>query len=65
MADINLTAAEVAAVKVFTLAEAAAVLGVSLRTLQRRIAEAGLDLPKPGRARLLTEADFNRLIEAP
>src|SRR3954468_10872223 len=38
--------------------------GVSIRTAKRRIQEAGIDPPRPGRAVMLTEADLAVVIEA-
>ena len=38
--------------------------GVSIRTAKRRIQEAGIDPPRPGRAVMLTEADLVAVIEA-
>jgi hypothetical protein len=42
----------------------AASLGIHKRTLQRRIAESGLALARPGRAPLLSEDDIAILLEA-
>ena len=47
-----------------SLAEAAARFGVSVKTLKRRIREAGIRGPRAGREMMLTEADFDRLVEA-
>jgi hypothetical protein len=38
--------------------------GVSIRTAKRRIEEAGINPPRPGRAFMLTEADLAAVIEA-
>lgn len=46
------------------LAEVAQRLGVSVKTVKRRLAEAGIKGPRPGHGMLLTEADFARLVEA-
>src|SRR5215471_15018917 len=46
-----------------TLAEVAVRLGVSRRTLRRRIVESGLAFPKPGRSYVLNEEDYKRLRE--
>lgn len=51
--------------ELITLDEAAARLGgISRKTLMRRIAEAGIRGPRPGRAMMLTEEDYRRLLEA-
>ena len=51
--------------ELITLDEAAARLGgISRKTLMRRIAEAGIRGPRPGRAMMLTEADYQQLLEA-
>src|SRR5215831_3715589 len=51
-------------INLMSLSEAAHRLGVTTRTVKRRISEAGLVLPRPGRAVMLTEADLLQLIEA-
>jgi excisionase family DNA binding protein len=46
-----------------TLDEAAARLrGITVKTLKRRLAEAGIRGIKPGRERLLSEADYKALV---
>lgn len=51
--------------KLITLDEAAARLGgIARNTLLRRLAEAGIRPPKPGRHAMLTERDFTALVEA-
>jgi excisionase family DNA binding protein len=50
--------------QLLSLAEAAARLGVAVKTLKKRIREAGIRGPRPGREMKLTEADFDRLVEA-
>lgn len=48
-----------------SLEEAAARLGVrSIKTVRRRIKEAGLQPPRPGRVMMLTEADYRELVAA-
>ena len=44
-------------------AEIAAILGVDLRTVRRRIADGTLPSVKIGGARLVAEADLRRLIQ--
>lgn len=51
--------------RLYTLAEVAKRLGgISVRTVQRRIVDAGIRPPRPGRAMVLTEGDLAALIEA-
>ncbi len=48
-----------------SLDEVAARLGgISVKTVKRRIAEAGIRGPRPGREMMLTEGDYDRLVEA-
>jgi len=47
-----------------SLGEAAAQLGVSEKTVKRRLAEAGILVPRVGRAPQLTRGDFDRLVES-
>jgi excisionase family DNA binding protein len=47
-----------------TLDEAAARLGVARNIVRRRIREAGIRPPKPGRHVMLTEADYQQLVES-
>ena len=46
-----------------TLAEVAKELGVTVRTLQRRLAEAGIRPARPGRTAMLSDADVTKLME--
>src|SRR4051794_6274821 len=48
--------------RIYTLGEAADHLRVSVRTLQRRISEAGLRLARPGRSVVLIDADMDALL---
>jgi|ERR1700676_100835 excisionase family DNA binding protein len=45
-----------------TLAEVARELGVTDRTLQRRLAEAGIRPARPGRTSMLSDADVTKLM---
>ena len=49
--------------RVYTIAEAAAVFGVSPNTMKRRISEAGIRPSRIGRGIILTEADMAAVIE--
>ena len=46
-----------------TLAEVAKELGVTDRTLQRRLAEAGIRPARPGRTPMLSDADVTKLMD--
>jgi excisionase family DNA binding protein len=46
-----------------TLAEVAKELGVTDRTLQRRLAEAGIRPARPGRTPMLSDPDVTKLME--
>jgi excisionase family DNA binding protein len=46
-----------------TLAEVSKQLGITDRTLQRRLAEAGIRPARPGRTPMLSDADVTKLME--
>ena len=46
-----------------SLAEVARELGVTDRTLQRRLCEAGIRPARPGRSAMLSDADVTKLME--
>ena len=50
--------------KFYTLAEAAAMFGVSTDTIKRRVAEAGVRPARVGRGIALSEAELEAVIEA-
>lgn len=50
--------------RLLSLREVAELMDVSVRTVKRRIKEAGIELPRPGRVVKLTENDYKNLIEA-
>jgi hypothetical protein len=47
----------------FSLDEGAQRLSIGVHTLKRRIREARLHLPRPGRSRMFTERDFQLLVD--
>ena len=49
--------------ELFTLAEVAKRLGVSIYTTKERLREAGIHGPRPGREMKLTERDYQQLVE--
>jgi excisionase family DNA binding protein len=51
-------------VRLLSLAEAAERMGITVKTLKKRIQEPGLQLPRPGRSFQITEHDFDLLVES-